>query len=91
MVHRVFRRQVWFGASRATIALMVALTGACGTVCEDADTICGFEADETSTDCEDVNECAALCIVDADACDVNNAEARESKCIAACLAQPEPT
>jgi hypothetical protein len=92
MVHRLFRRQVWCYALRRTIALVVvALTGACGTVCDDANTICGFEADETSTECEDVTECAALCIVESEACDVNNAEAPESKCIADCVAQPEGT
>jgi len=81
-----------FGALRPVVAVaVVALAGGCGAVCDDANTICGFEALDASTDCADVSECAALCIVDQDACDVNNAEAPESKCIAQCLAQPEAT
>ena len=89
MVPRVLRRQVWFGALRPAMALVFALAGGCGTVCDDANTICGIEELEASTDCEDVSECASLCIVDEDACEVNNPEAPEAKCIAQCLAQPE--
>lgn len=61
----------------------------CGTVCDDASTICGFEV--APADCVDATECASLCIVDRDSCDVNNPDAPESKCIAACLAEPEET
>lgn len=63
----------------------------CGTVCDDASTICGFETTETSTDCTGATECASLCIVDWDSCDVNDTESAESKCIAQCLAQAEDT
>lgn len=61
----------------------------CGTVCDDASTICGFEV--APADCTDATGCASLCIVDWNSCDVNNADAPESKCIAACLAQVEET
>ncbi len=79
-------------APGAAIALAVALLAAgCGTTCDDASTICGFETTESPTDCTGATECASLCIVDWDGCDVNNAESHESKCIAQCLAQPEAT
>ncbi len=81
------------GASRLRLALLVIGLGGvgCGTVCDDASTICGFETTSSAADCVDANECASLCIVDWDSCDVNNADAPESKCIAACLTQAEDT
>ena len=71
-------------------AATVALCG-CGDVCDDAAQICGFDIAETSADCSDANECASICIVDRDSCDVNNADAPVAKCIAKCLEEPEGT
>lgn len=70
------------------MALALALAG-CGTVCEDAATICGFDEAQASDDCVGVEECASLCIIDADSCDVNDPEKYESECIAQCLAAGE--
>ena len=67
------------------VALSAALLSGCGTSCDDAETICGFEITEASTDCVDVTECASLCIVDRDSCNVNDPDAPESICIAHCL------
>jgi hypothetical protein len=67
---------------------LVAIAG-CGTVCDDAATICGFDEATRPDDCAGVDECAAICVVDWDGCDVNDPETPESKCIAACLEQGE--
>lgn len=75
-------------ALAATFASM--LVG-CGTVCEDAATICGFDEAQASDDCAGVEECASLCIIDRDSCEVNDPDMPESKCIADCLAQEEGT
>jgi hypothetical protein len=72
----------------AALGLVIAAAG-CGTVCDDAADVCGFDETTLSDDCSGVNECAAVCIVDWDACNVNDTETPESKCIASCLAQAE--
>ena len=73
-------------ALATTLASMLA---GCGTVCEDAATICGFDEAQASDDCSGVEECASLCIIDQDSCEVNDPDTAESKCIAQCLAQGE--
>jgi hypothetical protein len=89
MVPRMFRLDS-LPAAIAVLAAAVALA-ACGDVCDDATQICGFDIAETSADCSGVNECASICIVDWDSCDVNNAESKVAQCIATCLDAPEET
>lgn len=82
-------RQLLVRSSRLLALLAVAgLSIGCGTVCDDAGTVCGFE-DSIADDCSGVTECAALCIVDWGACNVNDAESPEAQCIAACLEAAE--
>ncbi len=70
------------------VALLLPLAAGCGTVCDDAGTVCGF-GDSIADDCSGVNECAALCIVDWDSCNVNDSESAEAQCIALCLEKSE--
>jgi hypothetical protein len=72
-------------------ALVVAATAGlgCGTVCDDAVDVCGFEESSQPEDCSGATECASLCIVDWDSCNVNDAESAVAKCIARCLEQAE--
>jgi len=63
----------------------MALLAGCGDACDDAATVCGFDVEAQQQDCSGVTECASLCIVDWDSCNVNDAASPESLCIAECL------
>jgi hypothetical protein len=82
------RQSLVRSALLAALSACAGLATGCGTVCDDAGTVCGFE-DSIADDCSGVTECAALCIVDWDACNVNDAESEEAKCIAVCLEAAE--
>lgn len=86
-----YRRAVTIVAriAAALAPLVASLLVGCATYCEDAATICGFDEAQASDDCSGVEECAALCVIDGDSCDVNDAGSPESKCIAECLAAGE--
>jgi hypothetical protein len=82
------RQSLVRSALLAALSACAGLTIGCGTVCDDAGTVCGFE-DSIADDCSGVTECAAECIVDWDDCDVNDPESEEAQCIAVCLEAAE--
>lgn len=76
---------------RLALALAALISAGCGTVCGDAIEICRYDAASEPDDCSGPTECASLCVIERDACDVNNPESAVALCIADCLeadAQP---
>ena len=71
--------------SRWLLLVLLAASVGCGTVCDDASAICGLEIANQPEECTGTTECAALCIVDWEACNVNEPTAPESECITACV------